>query len=204
MAGRVTHYGNIVRDGLVLHLDAAKRDSYPRSGTVWRDLSGNGNDFTIDASGFIYNINGHFSMSNTGGISRSSVPTTATSCTCVFWIQTTDLQALFFEGQTGSYYLGAYRVGNKYYNLNVGNPTLWINTVQEANLYDVFALADNRWRMIEFKSVNFSTWTVLRFNKYSNYTFDSGNVAYISIYDRNLTLAESIQNYNALRGRYGV
>jgi hypothetical protein len=40
MAGRVAYYGNIVRDGLILDLDAAKRDSYPGSGTSWRDIVG--------------------------------------------------------------------------------------------------------------------------------------------------------------------
>jgi hypothetical protein len=40
MAGRISYYGNIVRDGLVLHLDAAKRDSYPGSGAAWNDISG--------------------------------------------------------------------------------------------------------------------------------------------------------------------
>ena len=41
MAGRVAYYGGIVKDGLVLNLDAAKRDSYPGTGTTWRDISGN-------------------------------------------------------------------------------------------------------------------------------------------------------------------
>lgn len=41
MAGRIAYYGNIVRDGLILDLDAAKRDSYPGSGTAWRDIAGN-------------------------------------------------------------------------------------------------------------------------------------------------------------------
>jgi hypothetical protein len=40
MAGRISYYGNIVRDGLVLNLDAAKRDSYPGTGTTWRDIAG--------------------------------------------------------------------------------------------------------------------------------------------------------------------
>jgi hypothetical protein len=40
MAGRVAYYGGIVKDGLVLDLDAAKRDSYPGSGTSWRDIAG--------------------------------------------------------------------------------------------------------------------------------------------------------------------
>lgn len=41
MAGRIGYYGGIIRDGLVLHLDAAKKDSYPGSGTTWNDISGN-------------------------------------------------------------------------------------------------------------------------------------------------------------------
>jgi hypothetical protein len=36
--------GDIVRDGLVLHLDAGSERSYPKSGNVWKDLSGNGNN----------------------------------------------------------------------------------------------------------------------------------------------------------------
>ena len=39
MAGRISYLGGIVRDGLVLHLDAAKKDSYDGTGTTWRDLS---------------------------------------------------------------------------------------------------------------------------------------------------------------------
>jgi hypothetical protein len=37
----------IVRDGLVLYLDAGNRRSYPGSGTSWTDLSGNGNNGTL-------------------------------------------------------------------------------------------------------------------------------------------------------------
>jgi len=47
MAGRIAYYGNIVTSGLVLNLDAAKRDSYPGSGTTWRDISGNDNNGTL-------------------------------------------------------------------------------------------------------------------------------------------------------------
>jgi hypothetical protein len=47
MAGRIAYYGGIVRDGLVLNLDAAKPDSYPRTGTTWRDISGNQRNGTL-------------------------------------------------------------------------------------------------------------------------------------------------------------
>ncbi len=47
MAGRISYYGNIVKDGLVLCLDASKRDSYPGTGTSWLDISGFNNNATL-------------------------------------------------------------------------------------------------------------------------------------------------------------
>ena len=60
MAGRISYYGGIVKDGLVLNLDAAKKDSYPGSGTVWNDLSGNGYNGTL--------TNATYSSNNGGSI----------------------------------------------------------------------------------------------------------------------------------------
>jgi hypothetical protein len=37
----------MITDGLVLYLDSANAKSYPGSGTVWTDLSGNGNNGTL-------------------------------------------------------------------------------------------------------------------------------------------------------------
>ena len=44
------HGASIVRDGLVLHLDAANVKSYTGSGTTWSDVSGNGNNGTLTGS----------------------------------------------------------------------------------------------------------------------------------------------------------
>jgi hypothetical protein len=44
------HSPKIVTDSLMLYLDAGNTKSYPGSGTVWNDLSGNGYNFTINAS----------------------------------------------------------------------------------------------------------------------------------------------------------
>jgi hypothetical protein len=43
----IAYNTSIVRDGLVLHLDAANVKSYPGSGTTWNDMSGNGNNGTL-------------------------------------------------------------------------------------------------------------------------------------------------------------
>jgi len=50
---------SIVTSGLVLNLDAANMKSYPRSGTTWRDLSGNNNSGSL--------VNGPTFSSQNGG-----------------------------------------------------------------------------------------------------------------------------------------
>ena len=45
---------NVVTDGLVLYLDAGNTKSYPGTGTVWYDVSGNG----YQANMFLVVVNG--------------------------------------------------------------------------------------------------------------------------------------------------
>jgi hypothetical protein len=51
-------FGQIVTNGLVLSLDAADKNSYPGSGTVWSDLSGNNNNNTLVATPTFSSANG--------------------------------------------------------------------------------------------------------------------------------------------------
>ena len=193
---------NIVRDGLVLALDAASYRSYPGSGTTWYDLSGNNFDFTLDGSGIPWQSNGYFSLQD-GGATYANNITDSTDCTFVFWMRTTDTQALFWQGQTTSNYLGAYRSGNKeYYNGFGSGIEFYMDTVDTSNIYD--NIRDDEWHMVEFKNVDMSGVTQNNFNQYGGYTFGSGDVGIIQIYNRNLTSAESTQNYNAQKSRFGL
>lgn len=72
-------YRNIITRGMTLHLDAGVNESYPGSGTVWYDLSGNSNHFNIvagayNSSGAKYmDFNGSYGMAkNTADISLSN------------------------------------------------------------------------------------------------------------------------------------
>lgn len=190
----------IVSTGLELVLDAANRKSYPGTGTTWFDLSGKGRNFTLDGSGITWNSAGYFSLAN-GGATYNGATSTSSTSTMVFWMRSTDLQSLFWEGNDGNYYMGAYRVSNKEYYSSCGTPQFLMDTVDTANIYDNFPTGV--WRMLEFKSVNLSTWTTSKFNKYGSYTFGDGAVGSIMIYNRNLTADESLQNYYALKSRFG-
>ena len=55
------HSPKIVTNGLVLCLDAASRKSYPGTGNVWRDLSGNARDGTL-TNGVTYSTDNKGSM----------------------------------------------------------------------------------------------------------------------------------------------
>ena len=54
------HGPKIVTNGLVLCLDAGNTKSYPGIGTSWRDISGNGNHFSVNASAFASNSAGKY------------------------------------------------------------------------------------------------------------------------------------------------
>jgi len=91
--------GGIVKDGLVLHLDAAQPSSYPGSGTTWTDLSGNGNNGTLSQpNGPTFDSANGGSLSFDGVDDYSSVPPTngldlsgtSTSITVSCWAKTTD------------------------------------------------------------------------------------------------------------------
>jgi hypothetical protein len=43
----IAYNTSIVRDGLILYLDAANKKSYSGTGTAWNDLSGNGNNLQL-------------------------------------------------------------------------------------------------------------------------------------------------------------
>lgn len=193
---------NIVRDGLVLALDAASPRSYPGSGNTWFDLSGNNFNFTLDGSGIPWQSEGYFSLQD-GGATYASNITDSTKCTLVFWMKTTDTQSLFWQGSTTSMYLGAYRSGNKEYYSGFGaGIEFYKDTVDVSNIYD--NIRDGQWHMLEFKNVDMSGIDYNQFNQYSSYTFNSTDIGIIQMYSKNLTEEESTQNFNAFRGRFGL
>jgi hypothetical protein len=90
MAGRIAYYGGIVTNGLVLNLDAAKKDSYPGIGTAWNDISGfrnngtltNGPTFNSDNGGSIV-FDGVNDFVNCGS---NNIINTGNAFTVGFWV----------------------------------------------------------------------------------------------------------------------
>ena len=207
-----THYSpKIVTDGLVLCLDAGNTKSYPGTGATISDLSGNAYNFTLQGNA-VYSSEGRGSIyldGSTDGIQLTGNSALQNSVTLVQWLKTNDNTGLMLSGQpvgsTGGYYVGAYYPNQGFYNSNAGSPTFSIDTAATSNPATPINYLDNNWHMWEAKSLNFASWTTTwNFLGYAAGYEIAGYVGVILMYNRSLTAAESLQNYNTLKSRYGV
>ena len=228
MSGKVSK--PIITNGLVLALDAANKKSYPGSGTVWSDLSGNANTGTL--------TNGPtFDSSNNGSIVFDGVNDyvecgndtslrLTTELTLESWVKktTTDSYHHIISkfALTGSYSIGSFQTSGYLFFIRSTNGT-------NQGITDTFDIniCDGNWKHIVC-SYNSTTSTLLmaingaiQQSTISGAIFDStvnvnvgrrttvgqyypANIASSRIYNRALTATEVLQNYNSTKDRFGL
>ena len=228
-------YGpKIVKDGLVLALDAANVKSYPGTGASWFDLSGNGNNGTL--------MNGPtYSSSNNGLLAFDGIDDYVNISNAAIGNFGTSNFTVSCWGKAASGSSGSRGIFSKY-NPHSGNGTGWFIFYRDGNIFcritqDLVApleassisvsIATNKWHFFTMiRSANsfllYANDTLLQTNNTTNLIdcssiaplrigsgyvsgyYYSGDCSGASIYNRALTAAEVKQNFNALRGRYGL
>ena len=215
------HSPSIVTNGLVLCLDAGNRKSYPGTGTTWTDLSGAGNAATIlnqgaDNAGTIYSSTngGYITFDGNDDRATSTLPA-LTSYTTSAWVRLRNFsggERQLFQTANG---IGLSVLSNRFmfYNGNV-NSTIqtvvsnswynWVmtttNTPSNSTKMFINNVADGNW-------ANYGAITAGNIALAATNTIQrvlSCDIAIFSIYNRALSAAEISQNYNALKGRYGL
>lgn len=141
----------------------------------------------------------------TEGLRRDAALTGAsTTNTVVLWYSTTDTQELWVMGNnSGDRYLSA-SANNNYYHNNAGTPTNYVDLNVTTNPATPINYRNGVYHMWEAKSVNFTGWNRYDWFLYPGNWQLAGSASTILVYNRNLTEAESRQNYAAFRGRYGI
>jgi hypothetical protein len=224
---------NIVKNGLVLWLDAANTKSYPDSGTNWADLSGN------NYSGSL--VNGPtFSSANNGSIVFDGVNDytafsnilnfTSEPFTFSYWINFVRLTTnqvnqgpiVFYKGsyQANGYYNqigitggivfitnqgGAYQATST--NEGVISPGNWYNICYTRNGSSVKIYVNNVDRTASPAThINPASAVGIYFRlaMYSNDINGNFRLSNFLTYDRTLSAQEIQQNYNATKARYGL
>jgi hypothetical protein len=225
-------YPNIVTSGLSAILDAGFIPSYPRSGSTVYDLSGNGADGTLNGNvtwvssgttGSQSYFNFPSGATNTGFIS-SSVNQAYFDCSIVLMPDFTynsvsnlvgiigtstpaanSDKSLRINGVNGT---GPWTMTGR----NPGDGNDWANP--NATTYYVNGASGNTlnagWNVFGGYRTNTTgfTSTFSYFLGSGSYSGDSrsfqGKMAVALLYNRQLSAAEQSQNYNALRGRFGI
>jgi hypothetical protein len=217
-----------VTSGLVLYLDAANTKSYPGSGTTWTDLSGNGNNGTL-ANGPTYSsANGGqivFDGSDDNAITSASVGTVS-AATFLVWLKRNGSQILF----TGILFNRTPSAnGLNFYDTTHNIGYHWNNAISTYNWNSGLTVPDAVWCMCAISisstsataylcqssgitsatnSVSHASATFGIFNigldpQIASRCF-KGSISSTMIYNRALSADEVAQNFNALRGRFGL
>jgi hypothetical protein len=221
------HSPSIVTSGLALCLDAGNPRSYAGSGTTWRDLSNNGfNGSILNGTSYVSGINGYFNLDGVDDyISCGNVLASLTNMTLECWVnfstQISNYNGIIsktlsnadgYEIRTTGYtptttsfqfrYKGDTAVTNEYAATN----GLWYNIVATGQSGSQRLIVNN---VLQASNTVVTTPTAnsnnLEIGKLSySGLYLKGSMAVAKIYDRVLSDSEISQNFNALRGRYGI
>jgi hypothetical protein len=201
---RYIYSEDVISDGLVSAFDIGSALSYTGSGSrIYNALSSLGgtadlrDGATIAGSGSSAYINLSGSSANVVAFS----PNTFLSMSMLVWITTSQYYVYYLlDGRNdiaGSYYYAP--DGGGYTNL-------YVNGVKKT----VVGLSNNtvfprdQWLHIYLELPSLSTGSMYFGNRFSFNEPLSGRLSAIQFYNRSLSPAEIKQNYQALRGRYGV
>jgi hypothetical protein len=209
-------YPNLVTNGLTLLLDANNINSYPRTGSIWYDNSLFSNRVSLNTAVFNSTLGSFTYSSGPSEIPYNAGLVTPAAFTLSLWLQIitspSGYRGLMVVGRdTGAWY-GIYVSSGKFvmtpqneFSPNSYALNTWYNVVytaqgSTANLYENGVLV---------KTSGYVTPGTPAGSKF--YIGASGigensnsNIAAIQTYNRALTQAEITQNFNALRGRFGI
>ena len=215
----------IVTNGLALCLDAGNTKSYPRSGTAWTDLSGNGRNGTLtNGPTYSSDVGGSIVFDGTDDFVQCSGSLTVTAATFVCWIRRNGSQGTY-DGILFS--RGTSVTGMLFYTSDQLGYT-WNNAIDTYTWNSGLTVPDLTWCMVavsvtstaataylgQASGITTATNTVshtstvlddikLAFDD-ATIRYFTGNIAIAQLYNRALSAAEIQQNFNATRGRYGI
>ena len=218
-------YATIVQSGLILNLEAGNINSYPRTGTLWRDLSGNNNNGTlVNVPTFDSANGGSIVFDGTNEyVSFSSNISLTNKITVEVWINlntTTSQNSGWILGREGSYRL-IYTSNSFTWVCSTLNNDWYTNgtSVSSASLvtsgmYQVVGTYDGTHNKIYVNGVLINTGVPISGNiknigTYNLFKTDASNVDYGKgklhlhrFYNVALSEQEILQNYNATKGRF--
>jgi hypothetical protein len=222
----------VVSNGLVLYLDAANTRSYPGSGATWNDLSTRSNIGTLSNSPTFSSANGgsllfdgtnaSFTTNDFKTVSTgSNVNNDTTNEIWYRWNGVNQAKIITFVGNgAAAGYLGFYinngvgASGNvvtviyggqfvSAINIGTSSATLTSGVWTQLVITKTTSICNFYQNGVFLGSTTRAQSNYTTISPYVSSTF-GGNLAIAKLYNRALTGSEILQNYNALKGRFGL
>ena len=216
---------NIVKNGLVLNIDAANPSSYVGSGNNAFDLSGFGNTATlVNGTGFGTTGGGMFVFDGSNDyIDIPSITSITGNFTVAVWFFTTATTDANFKRLVDLNYATGFWLGRQ------TNTNIWgVGIIESNEPYGIYLpLTNGQWHYLV--SIRSGSTHILYGDGVSNTisntvstgnlsasslliakqpegggTFLNGNISQVQLYNRALSATEVMQNFNAMRERYNI
>jgi len=224
---------SIITNGLILNLDAGNAVSYSGTGTTWTDLSGNGNNGTlVNGTGYSSANGGTMvfdGINDYVNISDSTYLDLPNTTTMEFWVNSNQLNNNDIISHRWNCYGAAYNptyasgyVAGKlsiYYALNNGG-FLAVSTTTTPIIgqwYHLVGTYDGSTMKVYLNGVLENTRSVSgnitqndaglaigSYNGLPNEFAGDGKISIVRYYHKTLSATEVLQNFNALKSRYGL
>lgn len=211
----------IVRDGLIMFVDAGNINSYSGTGTTWYDLSGNGNDMTlVNGVGFSRAASGVMQLDGTNDyIQLQSFNVSTTNHTIIGASRYSgSARGRIFSSFNNNWLMGhwnnfikVYHAGgawvSTYPSSNTGTTEWLVHTVVEnysADLWTYYCngvqIASNSSGIEGPNGLSFGNWRQGGVGS----ELSTAEIGFFMVYNRILSTEEINQNLNAFKGRYGL
>ena len=224
----VSYNGVIVRSGLVGYWDAANPRSYPGSGTAWNDVSGNSNHATTGST-FSATNGGcmYYNGTQYTGTARNDIANNS-SLTISSWFKLPTVSAVYLPLIDA----GNFGLGEKGFTLSTDNTKRPFMAINGGYKIADNILTDNTWYNITGTAQAGTPYTLSMYvngilqtpyasgntneltynqsdikffrNTVGFISYTTGYLSNVQIYNRALSASEVQQNFNALRGRFGI
>lgn len=225
MNGRVIFGPDVVTDGLISYLDAGNPLSYPGTGTNWTNINGSTFNGTLtNGPTFDPNNMGSIVFDGSNDYVTTSSSIVVTTATLLIWVNRNGPQ----NNYSGLFYSrGATASGLGFYSTSNNLSYTWNNAPNTYNFNSGLLVPNLQWSMC---AVTISTSNAVLYVGSSNGLFSNtnnvshtastinalrvawdaywspfkGKASIAMFYDRDLTAAEIKQNFDAMKGRYGI
>jgi len=220
------HGPTVVTDGLVLALDAADTNSYPGSGTTVYDISSSQSSGNIESDPtFSSNNGGYFDFDGIDDVidfrfDQNGPDLTLSTITVSAWVNFDSATWVMGNGRQFRIRLNGTAIGFWIRELNDGStneltsPSSTMSTGEWGNIVGTYDGTNQKiyHNGVEVASTNpglgfldaGSNNLTIGESYYGSNVLFNGKLSVASIYNRALTASEIKQNFNALRGRFGI